>query len=523
MGAGSGALGFGGGFAKGFANGILRKHQEDRETKQRSDDARAREAQTLLPLHVQMAIDSGDYGGLEQFVTANFPEAAKAWKKEGNPLEHIAPLLRGQSHAAAAPAGVQPAAAPAATPDQTAPQGEQASALTQSGQPPVLPSRTLVDPQTPPKPGPTFFGTPVLTPDQRAERDANATVTQRRVLAKAATALHRADPEAFPTIQAALMSLGVATPLDRQGTLPQTGTFGDYLLRLQSDRGKPLTAPEVEAARTQWEKLNNPIPFYGSDREALSKDLFDKPYNDLDKGQRDIVLREEQLLLSSKSQSRTEGVGQGKMNTPADLNTAQDTGVAVGTKAADVAGQAVPTTANRDARRNVENLKTSLEDIKSRLLVALPKKGDLGAMAPGAAYALRRRLPAYRDQIAALESAVNGIVNVVARSVGEQRGAQTEKDAIRAEAGIVSLRDALLAGDTQESASARIDETLTIVGRILNSMPDTPVKPPKPEAAPAAAPTTAPSTGFTVIYEGKPRTFPTQAKLDAFKRAVGIN
>ena len=217
---------------------------------------------------------------------------------------------------------------------------------------------------------------------------------------------------------------------------------------------------------------------FGQDREAIAKSIFNKRFAELTSGEAGIVIREEQGMLRAEGQARAEGTGQGRFNTPADLSTAQQTGVQVGTTPAQVAGQNVPTTDDRERRRGVEELKTTLEDIRDRLLVALPKQDELAGLLPGAALQIRRRSPQYREAIGQLEAAVNQIVNVNARVVGQQRGAQTERDALRAEAAIVNLNTRLTdpaQGDTQESAAARINETQVILDRILGQLPETPV------------------------------------------------
>jgi hypothetical protein len=175
------------------------------------------------------------------------------------------------------------------------------------------------------------------------------------------------------------------------------------------------------------------------------------------------------------------------MNVPADIKDAQAAGVPVGTTPNEVAGQVVPTQAMNERRRSVETLHASLQELidDPTYLSALPKKGELGDLLPGPVFAIRKRDPKYRESIAKLEAKVNNIVNVMARAVGEQRGTQTEQDALRAEAAIVQLRDAFTTGDTQESATARIKESLKTLDGLLTRLPAPPV-PKKDDKTPAA-------------------------------------
>lgn len=242
---------------------------------------------------------------------------------------------------------------------------------------------------------------------------------------------------------------------------------------------------------------------FGVDREALARSMFGRPFSGLNQEESAAVITAEQDQLRREAYQRTIGVGQAGMDKPADLNTARENNVPVGTTPNQVGGQLVPNQAVVDRGRSVQTVRDQLEHIRT-LLAPLPKSDELAGLAPGAAYAVRRRSPQYREQIAALESAVNNIVNVMARSVGEQRGTQTEQDALRAEAAIVQLRDQFLAGDTQESAGRRIDESIAMLDQLLTRLPQPPVPTPTPgaSATPPPAPTTPPPGGRPVNAAG---------------------
>lgn len=236
---------------------------------------------------------------------------------------------------------------------------------------------------------------------------------------------------------------------------------------------------------------------FGVDREAIARAQFGRDFKDLSQAEAQQVITTEQEQLRLEAVQRRLGTGQGALEAPITPSVSQQTGLPIGAPGTAFVGQAVPTMPQQDRRRSVDTLKTELIHIKADLLGVLPKSGELGGLAPGAVLMVRRRLPQYRTQVARLEAALNNVVNVVARSVGEQRGTQTEQDALRAEAAIVNLRETFLRGDTQESAAARIDETMAVLDQILSRLPAQPVPgvgtaPPAPGAL-TAQPTNLPS------------------------------
>lgn len=221
---------------------------------------------------------------------------------------------------------------------------------------------------------------------------------------------------------------------------------------------------------------------YGVDREALARAKYGKDFKDLNQEQAADIVTQEQDQLRKENYNRELGKGQGQMDSPADFNTSRLNNVPVGTTPNQVQNQVVPQQAIVDRHRSISQLKEQLGRITGDgtpenpgMLGVLPKNADLGGLAPGVALAAARRMPSTRAQVAQLESAINNIVNVIARSVAEQRGTQTEKDAERAEAAILSLRDQFLKGDTQESALARIEETKVVLEQILSRLPPIPV------------------------------------------------
>ena len=219
-------------------------------------------------------------------------------------------------------------------------------------------------------------------------------------------------------------------------------------------------------------------PFYGQDREAIARAVYGVPFSKLTPEQAADVNGKRQSQLQEDAVQRGTGSGIATFNKPIGVGEAQRTNTQVGATSAQYAGQAVPSTAEQDQRRGVESVKSQLQHVSTLIGAALPKANELSGLAPGATLAIRRRSPQYRTQIAQLESALDNVVNVLARTVGQQRGAQTEMDATRAYNTVVSMKARLLdptAGDTVESATARIQETMKYLETVLASLPATPV------------------------------------------------
>lgn len=503
------AGGFGTGMLSGLSNVLLMKRQESREEARRKEE-QARTFADILMKSGQVK----DVRDLKPLLGVYMPEffgeeAEKAKGKKGakdgqqHPGDIISRVLQsainGPGPLLPGPAAQTEASSTAAT----MPFGQTEPAPSVPGTPQPLqsspfsmPSQPMAAPQEM-----SFGGINLMTPEQAMTRKTQMDLDQKMqqiemIRSRILPALRAADPTT--TLDDALAMFGIKTSRSEyapsfqqvKGKMPDgSDAFGVFDARggryIHPITREPLVGFTPDTSGATYH--------YGVDREALAQKLFDKDYGQLDSAQQEVVMREETKLLGSESQSRAQGTGLGRFNTPVDIPTAQSTGVAVGTKASDVAGQNVPTNQQRDRRNSIVTLKASLEDIRDRLLEPLPTKGSLGDYLPGPVMVARRRMPMYRDPIAKLESAINNTVNVVARSVGEQRGTQTENDALRAEAAIASLRDSLTRGDTRESAEARINETITILDRILGSLPETPVAPEKPAEKPTEKPTEKPA------------------------------
>jgi hypothetical protein len=183
------------------------------------------------------------------------------------------------------------------------------------------------------------------------------------------------------------------------------------------------------------------------------------------------------------------------------------TGIPIGTRGSALLDQVAPNMAQLERRRSIQNLYQQLLHIGNDLLGVLPRASELGGKVPGATIAARRVLPGYREGFAALDAAIDNIVNVMARSVGEQKGAQTEQDAERAYNTIAQLRSNIynpFGGDTWESAAARLNETIGHLENVYAGMPG-PVVPGSPGNWRPGTPPPAPPTGL-----GAPGTTPIQ-------------
>jgi hypothetical protein len=526
-----GAGAFGAGLAKSLAGAYADKRERERSDKRRAED-RAYEVEklkfnTMLPTILENIEDVDDetlgaefptiFGGKQKGNIGKTRGAITSALQQYQPGDQGLFNEGGQAPAAsAASVGPLPGAPAPTTPATGAGKVVMTDLDTGQtiGEAPAVPRRTLM-------------GVPVYTQEEQVERGIGKLETEttakvalaRRILPQ----LKQADPTA--TMDDALAVVGIRTP---SASARSTAAMRPQSVRGVDAQGNPVfgifdpTSRQYLSPDTQ-----QPIPgfrpmttqdtqTFGVDREAISQALFGVPFGKGSQRQKEIVLREEKLQLEEEAKSRAQGTGQGRFNSPLGIKDAQDTGVAVGTTGAQVAGQAAPTMQQLERRRSVETLRAGLTEIRDKKLIALPKETELQGLAPGAAYAVRRRLPQYRNDIATLESAINNIVNVMARAVGEQRGTQTERDALRAEAAIAQISDALLTGDTQESAKRRIDESLAVLERILQQLPapmvptGTPGVTAPTTAAPNAAPGVTPVQGVatptaTTPQAGAPR------------------
>lgn len=327
---------------------------------------------------------------------------------------------------------------------------------------PILPPAP--QPQSSAQRASTMFGVRMLTPEQKAERAirVQTAATEAQIGARRSI-VQRIGP-----------SLNLTPEEAREFVL--TGEF------------------------TPASKRQASTPMMGVDREAQGLAMYGKRFVDLDQQQQQAVITEEQTMLRKESFARGTGTADARFNAPIDIPTSQNSGLAVGTRAADVSGQTVQPLPIAQQRRNLDTLKQDLTRVTA-LLSVLPSKSELAGVAPGAVLAARRRMNAYREQVAQLESVVDGMVNQLARIKAGSVGTQTEQDAERAYNAVVALKTGLtdpFGGDTQESAKARIDETIAGIERVIAGLPTQAV----PGAAPAKGAATTPAKPATTPAAG---------------------
>jgi hypothetical protein len=153
----SSVLGFGSGLARGFANAYMANKAQQRQDVRDAEDRKTKEFQYLFPVRLKMAEETGDFKGLQDWMTIYSPELEKEAKKAGaGPFDHIAPILSQGTPE---------------TPDQALMRGEQSSAITAgTGEQPELPSRSLPVQSRQPNPKAFFFGQEMPSEEEKAER-----------------------------------------------------------------------------------------------------------------------------------------------------------------------------------------------------------------------------------------------------------------------------------------------------------------------------------------------------------------
>jgi hypothetical protein len=391
---------------------------------------------------------------------------------------------------------------------------------------------------------------PILSEEEKAQRAADTAVTGINAKIEAA---RRLAPQLVANGMASNLQEALALATDYFGlyTSPssRSASGGVRAIPGHDKDGNPVMGVFDAASRafvypTGHEKAGQPIPgfmqrgatdtmSYGQLRETLAKTMFGANFGQLDQVQQQQVLDEEKLQLQSQSKSRALGTEQGQFQGPIDVSTAQRTGTQVGASSADYAGQNIPQAGINERRRSLEALQATItrmmkpqpqtgnpQAFSHSLLDVLPSANELAGIAPNAIIALRRRANTpsglvdesgraltYREAMARLDSNLNSIVNVLARVKDEQRGTQTEKDADRAMAALLDIQGKLndpLAGDTRESAVARMNEAMDSLNRIMAGLPGAPV-PNQQRSTPPAAPAAAPAAGGNPTLQNGPR------------------
>lgn len=243
----------------------------------------------------------------------------------------------------------------------------------------------------------------------------------------------------------------------------------------------------------------------GDMKEALAINMFGKRAAQLAPEEMGAVLRAEQQWTQDQGLNRALGVGLGRAAAPMTPQQAQQAGVPGNTTPNQIAGQAIPTVANRETRRTLGAVEAEIREQIIPLLKVLPSQREFGGtFAPGAILAARRRNdPAVQTAVAKLESSLNAIKTTLGRARGDTR--LSDADIRRIDAALASVDGFsftnLTGGDSQETARARIDETLTHLGIVLQSLPQDPI--PTAVGAPPPGPTT-PGLGRTAATAARP-------------------
>lgn len=361
------------------------------------------------------------------------------------------------------------------------------------------------------KPRRTLFGVPLLSEEDKLQREIRQVSAKEtaQIQGKVDAARRMFASGAYKTLADAYAAVGLQPRVTGASANRYGGILkGDQAAAGETDvYGRPLEPntyyrvqvhPDGELAYTPTVAPGGNL---GVDREAIARAQFGgKSFAQLTPEQQQQVLTAEQKRAGQMSQERALGTEKGQFEAPIDIKTAQETNLPVGTTSADVAGQTVQTTPDRERVQSLNVLRTDLTRVQD-LLAVLPSEQSLAGVAPNAVLAVRKRMNSdsgikdadgnalsYRSALAQLQANVDSMVNVLARVRGEQRGTQTERDADRAYNAVVQLQAGLLdplGGDTQESAKARIKEALAGLDRVMAQIPTQAVTP-KPGAKPAA-------------------------------------
>lgn len=298
MPSGYGVAGLAGGFGSGLANILVNQRQEIRRQDQLAEDRNFREVGVMLPLLMQQAIDNGDYKNVEDYLTFRMPHLKQLFKQE-SPFQYLGPLLQPQATSAATAPAMRPT-----TPDEQASlPGAPASLETSVTPPATLQPTRVAGIQEAPK---TFFGSPVLTPQQRLERQVQDK-----------TALGEADYQAKINIIKRLKAAGVDDEtLDRIGLRDTTGsspfqsvagelpggvqtfgTFNKQLGKYVDQNGQPLEG---------FRPRSTGVGGLGQEREAIARAKFNgRTFSQLSPPEQQQVLDEEVKRGGEKAATTT--------------------------------------------------------------------------------------------------------------------------------------------------------------------------------------------------------------------------
>lgn len=424
----------------------------------------------------------------------------------------VATAMQGPAALPSRPPGVPGSAAmPSQSPVEPRAQGP-------PGIPSVLPvSQIARGPQPPPAPGPAFSeqrGTPTITTRELRPRQVFLAPEER--LRRDTIAREQAEVEGEVAGYVAVgMSPEEARELAKQSRLRRYGAgrlagFQRQAVELPDGRGGTIQTfavfnpndgrfydPDTQEPLVDARPVSRDTRIsYGVANESAAQAVFGRSFRELNQNeQNEVVTKWAPQFARGMNVERGRGTGQAqietKLQTPLSVDDAAQLQVPVGTTMGSVAGQTPQTPAQQELRQTMAALKPQLEAIRTNLREVLPSKDNLGGVLPGVYIGVKQASPEYRVAMARLRASVDIAVNNVARILGGQRGAQTEKDAERAYNSLVTLQGALTA-DTVEAAEARLQETLDALTRVEGVLPKPMVAQPPP--APGGGTTAAPAT-----------------------------
>lgn len=299
-----------------------------------------------------------------------------------------------------------------------------------------------------------------------------------------------------------MQSIAGEMPDGKGGFVPAFGVFD----RVRGVYFAPETGQILPGFRPRTSTGSTSL---GADRETGARLLFGKPAAQLLPEQMAIVDKWALDRAGDVSYERGLGSGQARADTALLMPLTQEEAalqeVKVGTTWADLQGIVPVTTKQKDRLDAARALAPQIDVIGNLIMdVFPPQAGLVGGLT---AAAVLKQKEATRDpKLARLKAAVSLALGNVARVIAAESGRLTEQDAQRARDALVNLDAALVSGDTQESAIAkmidlrnankRITEDIRTPGDILKDRPPTTTPPPAPprrEAATSAPP--APPAG----------------------------
>lgn len=506
MAAGANALGFGGGFAKGFANALVEGRRVAREEQHRKEEQRMREFGVVFPLIYKEAEDTGDFTRANEIVGEYMPDIGKTMKKRGVDLGSII-----------APSSqvTQPTKGLTSATQQGFEQGS--TAQMEAGGPPLLESRPLVSPTTPeppPAPGSQFLGMPMTTPTQKIEAKT-----------KAARRFSQANPD-VPLITAFKM-FGLDVPstalsagsiqsvagempdgspafgiLDRRPTSP---TFGKYL---DADTQQPLEGfqPRTSTASTSL----------GQMAERAAKALgFANATAAARAGKMNDVNAKVQELQQAESFARGTGTGRAAIQTeldkPIGTTAAQIYNVAPTTTMRQLQGTIALRPEQQEQIRSLGQVDALLTEIEQTLPTVFPdvEPGIWGRLQTQ--FSLGAQKLGADEDLAQLDAAINAALAQVAQLSGQPGSRLSDRDIELAKSTLVQLEPKIFGGDTLATAQSRLGVLRRLLEKAKGGLPARTVAPGAPGApanAPgaaspaAAAPGAGSPTGFFMDANG---------------------